>query len=603
MGTKITSPILRCEGHEGLPKYVFVLSLENRSFDHLFGRSGISGKDAAGKSSKRSVDGVLDARGNIDPKYTNSYGGKTYGIPNTDAPFIMPSDPKHEFEHILCQVCGPEATAAMMKAFRAAPDKMTFAENPSSDKKVRDTQVYADVIPVPPQSSPAKGVQAAFNRPPPNNSGFVHSYVRSFTTNTSETGGDVPNAAATCPDPQLVMTCFDTKQQLPILHQLASNYLICDNFFSSLPGPTGPNRFFMMAGSSAGYDGGPTSTDMLSWQSKSHLPANKGNIFSKLEALNVPFRIYGDDNIPMSGVMEGVHSTNTFDVHDGTTHITPLQKMLKEASFDKPFPYNFVWIEPDYDVASSLGRHPMYRTGNSMHPCSDVRKAEELIADIYNWISGNKSVWENCVLFITWDEHGGFYDHVPSPSAPAPGDSPALGRTWGFDFKTLGTRVPCIVVSPFIESNLVDNRPYDHCSILMTVVDLYNKGAFTNGKAPATKLEPWTERIRWARSMLSLFTADSTKATIIALGTPLEPAPTPPDTGVTTAALEPPSGNTPIFLAAARGLQESADPSFDPGAALASVTTNEGAADYFDKAARAVDVAQQRQAATGTALA
>src|SRR5215813_13995147 len=102
-----------------LPKYVFVLSLENRSFDHLFGRSGIKGKDAVSKSPGKSVNGVLDASGNIDTQYTNSCDGQTYGIPNADAPWIMPSDPKHEFEHILCQACGPEACKALMQEFFA----------------------------------------------------------------------------------------------------------------------------------------------------------------------------------------------------------------------------------------------------------------------------------------------------------------------------------------------------------------------------------------------------------------------------------------------------------------------------------------------------
>ena len=134
-----------------LPKYVFVLSLENRSFDHLFGRSGIKGKDAATKSSK-SIDGVLDADGKIDARYTNSYepnaserkrGARpqTYGIPNDDAPFVMPSDPKHEFEHILCQTCGADACKKLLKEFKAAPS--SFKLNTPADS-------FYDTVPPPP---------------------------------------------------------------------------------------------------------------------------------------------------------------------------------------------------------------------------------------------------------------------------------------------------------------------------------------------------------------------------------------------------------------------------------------------------------------------
>lgn len=597
------SPILKCDGHAGYPKYVFVLSLENRSFDHLFGRSGILGTDAS-QPQDTWVNGVLKAGStdpnDIDPQHSNTYNGTTYTVPTDDAPFIMPSDPKHEFEHILCQACGPDACKTLFSEFGAGPESM---------KLDKPTQDFLDnKIPPPPQSqpfwqryaeatSPGQGdiIRQSVTpsaRPAPNNAGFVHSYARSFTVNTNEIGANTPDVAAACPDPGLVMRCFNTKSQLPILYQLAKNYLICDNFFSSLPGPTGPNRFFMMAGSSAGYDGGPSSTETATWTGGGHLPANNGNIFTKLGKAGVPFRIYGDDNFPMAGVMEGVHTTNTFDVHDGKTHIRPLEVVLKEATNDKPFPYNFVWIEPDYDVASSIKRHAMYSTGNSMHPCSDVRKAEQLIADVYNWISGNPSVWNNCVLFITWDEHGGFFDHVVPPTATPPGDSPSEGRTWKFKFDRFGTRVPCLIISPFIQSNLIDHRQYDHTSILKTVIDLHNKGAFTkDGSEPSKKMSAWTNRIGSASSFISLFTAPNASKTV-ALNTPLEPADMPAAAPAAPADGKP-TGNTPLFLASAMNLHKTADPSANPG----PIKTNAEAATYFETAAKAVDDAQ----AQGTA--
>jgi phospholipase C len=340
---------------------------------------------------------------------------------------------------------------------------------------------------------------------------------------------------------------------------------------------------------------------MKSWSTTGHLPVANGNIFTHLDKAKVPFRIYGDDNFPMAGVMEGVHSTNTFDVHNHPTSISSLQTALKDATNDKPFPYNFVWIEPDYDVMSSMAtlhKHPMYSTGNSMHPCSDVRKAEQLIADLYNWIAGNPSVWQNCVFIITWDEHGGFYDHVLSPTATPPGDSPAIGRTWSFKFDRLGTRVPCLVISPFIESNLIDSRQYDHGSILKTVIDLYNKGAFSKGAAPATQMQPWTNRIGAAASMIDLFTADVAKAQTVALGTPLEPADIPAlqVAEQPPASQDKPSGNTPIFLAAAMNLHQSADPSVNLPETAAGLTSNAAAADYFNEAAAAVDDAQSQAA-------
>jgi phospholipase C len=605
---------------------VFVLSLENRSFDHLFGRSGIKGKDAETKAPGKSINGVLDANGNIDPQYTNSYeptpaerarGGlrQTFGIPNNPAPFIMPSDPKHEFEHILCQTCGPEACRKLFTEFGAAP---------SSFKLNKPDDSFYDTVPPPSQSqpwfvrfrdatSPGMAEVAHFrpksvsDRPAPNNSGFVQSYVRSFSENSKEKADAVPDIAAICQDPRDVMRCFDTQRQLPILYRLASKFLICDNFFSSLPGPTGPNRFFMMAGSSAGYDGGPSSGEMKTFSTVGHLPLTKGNIFTQLAQAGVPFGIFGDDDFPMAGVVEGVSPWNTFDVHLDPAHprlfigsaFSSLEVALKSATDAHPFPYNFVWIEPDYDVLSSMVpgfKHPIYSTGNSMHPCSDVRKAEKLIRDIYNWIAGNKSVWRNCVIFITWDEHGGFYDHVPSPTATPPGDSPSVGRTWNFKFDRLGTRVPCLVISPFIESNLIDSRQYDHCSILKTVIDLHNRGAFNKGLPTSVKLKPWTDRIRDAASMIGLFTQDAAKAVPVSLGTPLEPAAAAETSGDQSPSHNPPSGNILLFLASAINLHKAADPSLDVPSLVASLTTDEAVGKYFAQAAAAIDSAQEQGA-------
>src|SRR6185312_2263528 len=71
---------------------------------------------------------------------------------------------------------------------------------------------------------------------------------------------------------------------------------------------------------------------------------------------------------------------------------------------------------------------------------------------------------------ITWDEHGGFYDHVPPPPAEATGSK---GRTHGFTFAQLGPRVPAIVVSPLIPKNLIEHRQFDHCAIPLTVERIF----------------------------------------------------------------------------------------------------------------------------------
>lgn len=577
-GDQFTNRVVVGAGRK-LPKYVFVLSLENRSFDHLFGRSKITGKDpATGK--RRGVNGVLDASGNFDTSYANTFAGKTYPVA-AGAPFIMPSDPKHEFEHILCQTAGSQACIDLMKALRACPDAFAKDIPPS----------FYEMLAPPPQQSAPTATGNAPKRPPPDNSGFIYSYVRSYTENFREKGSNLPQDAAQCPDPQGVMRSFDSAAELPNLHKLASNYVLCDNFFSSLPGPTAPNRFFMMSGSAAGNDASPTSGQMMKWTEFSHLPVAT-NAFKEVADHGLQFQVFGDDAFPMAAVMQGVHDHNTYSLRgpDFPNDIgqRPLTAWLKGKD---PYPYALTWIEPDYDVASSLMRHPMFSMGNSMHPCSDVRRADQLVGEVYALLASNPAVWNNCVLFITWDEHGGFYDHVPSPEATPPDG--VRGTTWQFGFDRFGARVPCLAISPLIERNLVDGRPYDHASILRTVVELHNAGAFTDGKPPKNPMTLWNDRVKNAVSMLPLFT-DSPAADPRA-----EPAKVHARSGGDSPSTldghlpdefsdAPISGNTPTFLFAAMRLHKAVDPTFDMQATARQIKTDRDAAEYFIRAERAI---------------
>jgi len=121
-----------------------------------------------------------------------------------------------------------------------------------------------------------------------------------------------------------------------------------------------------------------------------------------------------------------------------------------------------------------------------------VRRGDELIKDVYETIR-NSPVWEHSLLIITWDEHGGFYDHVAPPAAAAPGDAQADGveNHHQFAFDQLGPRVPALIISPLIPKNLIDHRTYDHTSVLATAERLLG-------------LNPLTERDRRANSLHTL---------------------------------------------------------------------------------------------------
>jgi phospholipase C len=129
---------------------------------------------------------------------------------------------------------------------------------------------------------------------------------------------------------------------------------------------------------------------------------------------------------------------------------------------------SYTFIEPSYNVLAD------YKCSTSQHPLDDVTRGEALIRATYSAIR-NSPVWERSMLVISWDEHGGFFDHAVPPSAVPPGDSHAGSdhNQFGFTFDRYGVRVPAVVVSPWIPRNLVDHRLYDHTSILSTVENMF----------------------------------------------------------------------------------------------------------------------------------
>src|SRR6516165_4517336 len=143
----------------------------------------------------------------------------------------------------------------------------------------------------------------------------------------------------------------------------------------------------------------------------------------------------------------------------------------------------YSFIEPQY--FADFG-HPE----NDQHPPSGVTLGEQLIADVYNCLRASK-VWRKTLLLITYDEHGGCYDHV-APSAAVPPQPPGPGQTFGFD--RYGVRVPAVIVSPYVAPGTVFGKssavPFDHTTIIATVRKRFGiSGALTARDAQAPDLD------------------------------------------------------------------------------------------------------------------
>jgi hypothetical protein len=229
---------------------------------------------------------------------------------------------------------------------------------------------------------------------------------------------------------------------LPALHRLGREFTICDHWFSSLPGPTWPNRFFALTGTSKGRvdmpDDGTHRADLLGY-----FQQDQDTIFDRLTEKGIHWKAYFHD-VPQSWVLQ----------HQRQPHNAARYFYIREFFADargavEDFP-ELCFIEPDF----------MGINENDDHPPHDIMKAERLIADVYNALRGNEGLWKSTLLVIFYDEHGGFYDHVQPPPAIPPDE-----HTEEYDFKSLGVRVPALLVSPWVD-RCVETTVFDHTSVL-----------------------------------------------------------------------------------------------------------------------------------------
>ena len=117
-----------------------------------------------------------------------------------------------------------------------------------------------------------------------------------------------------------------------------------------------------------------------------------------------------------------------------------------------------------------------------------MTRGESLIKCAYEAIR-NSPLWNDSLLIITWDEHGGFYDRAIPPAAVPPGDTVRHNK-FGFTFDRYGPRVPAVVISPFVPRNLIDHRLYDHSSIPATLEARFGLNPLTQRDAKANQLAP-----------------------------------------------------------------------------------------------------------------
>lgn len=249
--------------------------------------------------------------------------------------------------------------------------------------------------------------------------------------------------------------------ELPVLKTLAREFVLCDHWFSSMAGPTEPNRMFVHAATSGVWDDSPTNWQQtLAELGEDDISFPTGTIYDRLREANIPFRIYAGDVFPNVGLLHGISIQNDIDDFGN------FQADINSPDFDAAYTF----IEPSYDALVNN-----FKNGNSQHPVGSVHAGEQLIKQVYEIIRQSPR-WNESMLIITWDEHGGFYDHVVPPKATRTG---FLGQSYGYVFDQLGPRVPALVISPWCPKNLIEHRKLEHSAVPATIEQLFGLSPLT----------------------------------------------------------------------------------------------------------------------------
>ena len=233
---------------------------------------------------------------------------------------------------------------------------------------------------------------------------------------------------------------FLRSKDLPVTNFLANNFAVCDHWFAPLPTSTHPNRCMALGGSTSIDHTGELDHDL------------KVNslILDWLDEKGVSWRVY------RHGALSSFYLFRTGLIFDSRFR---LFKSLKDDinAPDGEFPH-VVFIEPSYTRPNQ----------NDNHPPLPVSYGESFLRDIYRILISNEERWKKTVMILTYDEHGGFFDHVPPlliPYAPPHGEFPP--------FKTTGPHVPAILVSPLVSAGYVYKGNMDHTSILQFLAERF----------------------------------------------------------------------------------------------------------------------------------
>jgi phospholipase C len=302
-------------------------------------------------------------------------------------------------------------------------------------------------------SKPLKTVTLDDDEPSPN--GFIDDEDPDITV-VRRLSKTPPQASPTPPSYAVDAVGYVDGTVIPNYWTYAQNYTLCDAFFSSLEGPSAPNHLYQIAAQSGGLvnddDMQPVNTHISGIYSFE-------SVIELLGAANVSWKYYSAYTPTTEGIWNPLPGFSAYAANEGYSVAAHLDNT---SGFFNDITNNTLpavcWITPS--------------VANSEHPPHDITVGMHYVTGLINAIMSS-SYWNQCAIILTWDDYGGFYDHVPPPNVD----------TYGFGF-----RVPAIVISPYSQSGVIVHTTYDFTSLLKLVETAFGLGTLTGRDASSNNM-------------------------------------------------------------------------------------------------------------------
>lgn len=368
---------------------------------------------------------------------------------------VLPAGSSPHFDGVTAEMSNPSRSGEPVFVTRSTTNVRVPDPGPEETFVNVNEQIFGSKDGTTPSPSPMQG--------------FVRNYQTTSTHDASQ-----------------IMQCHSA-EQLPVLFALARAYGVSDAWFASVPSQTWPNRSFTHAGTSNGHVDNSKlvpGTDTRNWPNP--LEWDVRTIFNVLEDAGTPWAVYHD-----------------------TTVLPPLTRSMFPKLWDESLSPRFKHFSEFVDACAtgSLPRYSFLEPSfliepTDQHPPHDVAAGDHFLYRIWKAISTSPA-WDDTLLVIAFDEHGGNFDHAQPPSNAVPPDAASTPGDDGFRFDRFGIRVPAVLVSPRIAAGTVfrspTDTPYDHTSILATLRDWLH--------IPAEQMLP-SARIAKAPTLAQVLTLD-----------------------------------------------------------------------------------------------